>query len=239
MVQNSSFKNIFYQPEIADGVHRLDAEESRHCIKVLRRSVGDHIRLTDGKGKFYTARIQEASPTQCVFEIEEVIPIARNPYAIHIAIAPTKNAERIEWFVEKAVELGIDSITLVNCKNSERTYQKIERLHKVAVSAMKQSLKAFLPAINPLSELQAVIENTTAQGRYIAYVDASNPDHLKSVAKPGQDYLVLIGPEGDFDDVELNLALYHGFTKVSLGPSRLRTETAGLAACHILNLLNN
>lgn len=231
--------NIFYQPHITDGVLSLDPEESRHCVKVLRKNAGDTIRITDGKGSFYDATITTANASQCTFQIDKSTPSPLPAWDIHIAIAPTKNADRIEWFVEKAVELGVQAITLIECDNSERTYQKTERLTKVAVSAMKQSLKAWLPEIHGLVKIDTLISSVAAKQRFIAYVDQSNPSHLQTVASANQSYLVLIGPEGDFSHRELASAMEHGFKKVSLGQSRLRTETAGIAACHILNLINN
>lgn len=231
--------NIFYQPNISDGTHFLDAEESRHCTKVLRKKSGDLIRITDGKGFFYNARIIDASSAACTFSIEETIAVKPLSFSIHIAIAPTKNADRMEWFVEKSVELGIHKITLLECHHGERSYLKTERLHKIATSAMKQSLKASLPAIEPLIRFEKFIDGLQDTHRFIAFVDTDNPIHLKDIVQPNHHYTVLIGPEGDFSEQELNFALAHGFTKVSLGPSRLRTETAGVAACHILNLVNN
>jgi 16S rRNA (uracil1498-N3)-methyltransferase len=231
--------NLFYQPRIAEGVHYLDEDESRHCIKVLRRKKGDALHITDGHGNFYNARITSEDISKCSFEIISTIADSSRNFKIRIAISPTKNADRIEWFVEKAVEIGIDSITLIDCKHTERTHVKTDRLQKVAISAMKQSVKARLPKLESLINFNTFIRSTSGQGKFIAYVDASNPLHLKDAAKPDQDCLVLIGPEGDFSADELQLALSHGFQKVSLGSSRLRTETAGLAACHILNLINS
>jgi 16S rRNA (uracil1498-N3)-methyltransferase len=230
--------NLFYQPRIAEGVQSLDPEESRHCVKVLRKNVGDAITLTDGRGSFYDATITGVT-RECTFRVEKTTTVTPLPYHIHIAIAPTKNADRIEWFVEKCVELGINAITLIECENSERTYQKSERLMKVAISAMKQSLKAYLPVIHPLTTVDTLIKNAGERGRFIAYVDQANPAHLITQAQRSEQYLVLIGPEGDFSPNELSMAIEHGFVKVSLGQSRLRTETAGVAACHILNLINN
>ena len=229
--------NLFYQPEIHPGVNSLDAEESRHCVRVLRKKAGDKIRVTDGKGFLYEAVITRDDPHQCAFVIENTETFTPLPYSVHIAIAPTKNSDRIEWFVEKAVELGVNEITPMLCENSEREGVKIARLEKVALSAMKQSLKYFLPVIHPLTDFNKVIA-TPADGRFIAYVDSGNPDHLQHVAAPHGKYLVLIGPEGDFSMNELKAAEAAGFRKVSLGHSRLRTETAGIAACHILNLVN-
>jgi len=230
--------NLFYQPQITDGVFYLDPEESKHCIRVLRRAKGDSLKLTDGKGCFYTATITKADAQQCFFEIKEKQVGPTKPFFIHIAISPTKNPERIEWFVEKAVEIGIDEITFIHCKTTERPYIKLERLEKVAISAMKQSLKATLPKVNDVVKLDTFITQSKEESKFIAFVDRSNPAHLQSISKPGSQYLTLIGPEGDFSEHELLLALGHDFKKVSLGNSRLRTETAGLAACHILNLIN-
>ncbi len=231
--------NLFYQPRIPDGIHYLDEDESRHCIKVLRRKKGDALHITDGHGNFYNARITSEDISKCSFEIISTIADATRHFKIRIAISPTKNADRIEWFIEKAVEIGVDSIALIDCKHTERTHVKTDRLHKVAISAMKQSVKARLPKLDGLTHFDAFIKSCSSQGKYIAYVDATNPLHLKDAAKPNEDCLVLIGPEGDFSTDELQFALSHGFQKVSLGPSRLRTETAGLAACHILNLINS
>jgi 16S rRNA (uracil1498-N3)-methyltransferase len=229
--------NLFYQPLIGEGIHYLDEEESRHCVKVLRRQSGDTISITDGKGFFYEALIRKADSGQCTFDIVKQTSEKNRSFRIHIAVSPTKNTDRIEWFVEKSVEIGIDEVTLIECKNSERSYIKTERLRKVAVSAMKQSIRATLPKINEITPFDKVV-GVDATQKFIAYVDAANPAHLMNETKPGGDYLVLIGPEGDFTAQELEAAVDEQFTKVSLGESRLRTETAALAACHILALVN-
>jgi 16S rRNA (uracil1498-N3)-methyltransferase len=221
-----------------EGIHHLDEEESRHCIKVLRKNAGDTIHITDGKGFFYDAIISKPDFRKCEFAVTKTLAAADKAYQIHIAIAPTKNADRIEWFVEKATEFGIDSISLIACENSERTFLKTERLRKLAVSAMKQSLKATLPQINDLSPFSSFIKSQSGSGRFIAYVDNNNPVLLQNVAVKGEASVVLIGPEGDFSLAEVSQAIDAGFKKVSLGRSRLRTETAAIAACHILNLVN-
>lgn len=230
--------NLFYQPLISEGIHHLDEEESRHCVKVLRRNAGDPIHITDGKGFFYDAVISKPDFRKCEFSIQKTIPAEVRDYQIHIAIAPTKNADRTEWFVEKATEIGIDRITLIACENSERTFLKTERLRKLAVSAMKQSLKATLPIIEDLVPFSSLIKSSKENGRFIAFVDSSNPVQLQNVATKGGASVVLIGPEGDFSSAEVTQAIEAGFKKVSLGKSRLRTETAAVAACHILNLVN-
>jgi 16S rRNA (uracil1498-N3)-methyltransferase len=231
---------LFYQPRIPDGVFSLDAEESRHCVKVLRYKAGDVISITDGKGFFYDAVVTRADARQCEFEIKEKAAAPVKHFFIHIAISPTKNTERLEWFVEKATEFGIDAITLVDCRNTERTSMKVERLVKVAVSAMKQSVKAVLPRIAPaVVPLSDVIADCAEEEKCIAYVDPTNPVHLRDAVSREKSYCVLIGPEGDFSSDELQSAIAHGFRKVGLGPSRLRTETAGIATCHVLNLVNS
>lgn len=230
--------NLFYQPLVAEGILHLDADESRHVVKVLRKKKNDVIRLTDGKGFFYEAIISNPDAHRCTFEVQKKDQEVNRAFRIHVAISPTKNADRIEWFVEKAVEFGVDEITLVECDHTERQHVKVERLEKMAVSAMKQSLRATLPVIHPLTNFRNVILTAAASEKFIAHVDHKNENHLLKAANPGTSYIILIGPEGDFSEEELHLAAARGFTKVSLGPTRLRTETAGLAACHILNLAN-
>jgi 16S rRNA (uracil1498-N3)-methyltransferase len=230
--------NLFYQPLIPDNVHHLDSTESKHATRVLRLKAGDAIDITDGLGTRYRARITNADVQQCSFTIEEQVREPARNFFIHVAIAPTKNPDRIEWFVEKAVEFGIDAITLITCEHSERSRINTERLHKIAVSAMKQSLKLTLPVISGPLPVTEVIHRQKEPSKFIAHVDALNPDHLQHIAASGSRYLVLIGPEGDFSSNELAAAADKHFSKVSLGNSRLRTETAGLAACHILNLVN-
>jgi len=230
--------NLFYQPDITAGALHLDEDESRHAVKVLRLSEGDLLDVTDGKGAWYQCTITKADGKRCEFQIAKSTFTPKRKFQIHIAIAPTKNTDRIEWFVEKAVEMGIDRITFVNTKNSERKNLNSDRIRKVAISAMKQSQQAWLPVLSPLLSFQELVKEKASQ-KFIAFVDHQNPDHLKSLARKEEDYLVLIGPEGDFSKEELELALNHNFIKVSLGHNRLRTETAGLAACHILNLIND
>jgi 16S rRNA (uracil1498-N3)-methyltransferase len=231
--------NLFYQPQLPAGIHFLDTEESRHCIKVLRKREGDQIHLIDGQGSFYNAVIVKADAHQCDFRVVDQTREAQKDFFIHIAIAPTKNADRIEWFVEKAVEFGVNRITLLECEHSERIFLKPDRLKKIAISAMKQSLKATLPEIHGLSKVKEVIANAVESSRFIAHVDPDNRLHLQDAAQKNQRSIVLIGPEGDFSPGEVQLAVQNKFIKVSLGASRLRTETAGVAACHILNLIND
>lgn len=230
---------LFYQPEIINGVHFLDSEESRHCVKVLRKREGDEINIVDGLGGTYTALIKNADPRQCSFTIQNVVQEEKRSFHISIAIAPTKNIDRIEWFLEKVIEIGIDSVTFIECEHSERTKINYDRLQKKAVSAMKQSLRSRLPTINSLQDFAPFIKDIKADQKFIAYVDNSLPYHLKDLITPNKDYVILIGPEGDFSTEEVKLAFQAGFKAVSLGKSRLRTETAGLAAGLIFNLIND
>lgn len=229
--------NLFYQPDIPQGIHLLDREESHHAIRVLRMEKGQTLELTDGKGSFYVAKIVKADAKKCEFEVIEKKEVTKRDFQIHVAIAPTKNADRIEWFTEKATEIGIDQISFILCKNSERKSINFDRLEKVAVSAMKQSQQAWLPRLSEMTAFKEILR-ASADQKFIAHVDASNPRQLHSNAKPKKSYLVLIGPEGDFSKEELELADKNNFEKVGLGPNRLRTETAGLVACLSLNQVN-
>lgn len=229
--------NLFYHPNIRNGQYFLDENESRHCIKVLRLSNGDTINVIDGYGGRYKVRITTAHPKKCEFDIIEKHQDDPSKYFIHIAIAPTKNLDRIEWFVEKSVEFGIHRISFIQCDNSERKVIKTERIKRKVIEAAKQSLKSSVPKIDELMSFNSFVKNVDEKNKYIAYVDFENEKNLKSVASD-TSYCVLIGPEGDFTNDELTLAVEKGFQKVSLGSSRLRTETAGVAACHILNLIN-
>lgn len=230
---------IFYQPRLTHGITFLEEEESRHCVKVLRLKDNDIIQVVDGVGGLYKARIINAVAKKCEFEVIEKNEAAEKKYHIHIAIAATKNADRIEWFVEKSVEVGIDEITFLSTANSERKKINRVRIIKKAISAMKQSKKAAVPEIHEMVALSHFIPKLSGDTwKFIAYVDKDIPQHLKEAAESKHQYVVLIGPEGDFTSEEIDLALKNNFIPVSLGKSRLRTETAGLIACHTLNLIN-
>lgn len=231
---------LFYQPDIMKGSNFLTEEESKHCIKVLRHVVGDTLEVVDGAGSKFKVRITAANAKKTSFDIISHQRKEDLPYYIHIGIAPTKQIERTEWFLEKAIEIGVDEISFFFGRHSERKNINIERMHKKAVSAMKQSLKFQLPIIKLYQDLESLISHVPdKQSKYIGYVDFDNSLQLKDAVKAKESSLVLIGPEGDFNKDELEFAISKGFRKVSLGPSRLRTETAGLVACHTLNLINN
>lgn len=231
--------HIFYTPELSGNTYTLDETESKHCVRVLRLEKGDEITLVDGRGGFFTAEIADPNPKRCSINvIKSELNFGRRNFQIHVAIAPTKNIERIEWFLEKATEIGINRVTPLLCRFSERKEIKTERLEKVMVSAMKQSLKAYLPQLDQLTKFNDFISQPFDGQKFIAHCDQQHRDLLKKLVLPNQNYLILIGPEGDFSSEEIELAINAGFLPVSLGGSRLRTETAGVVACHTFNLMN-
>ena len=233
----------FYCPDIADTL-TLGEEDSKHCVRVMRMAEGDTIEVVDGNGTLYTCRITMAHPKRCAIEVlDKEVQTPHWGHRIVLAIAPTKNLDRIEWLVEKCVEMGIDRIIPLRCHNSERTVLKTERLKKIMVAAMKQSLKATLPQLDEMTPLDQVVAEPFEGTRCIAYCDALLPREqrrtLADVYRPGSDVMVLIGPEGDFSPDEVQAARAAGFQPVTLGESRLRTETAGLmavAAVHALDM---
>ncbi len=232
----------FYCPDIADTLV-LGEEDSKHCVKVLRMGEGDTIEVVDGNGTLYTCRIMMAHPKRCAIEVLES---EKQPphwgHQIVLAIAPTKNLDRIEWLVEKCVEMGVDRIIPLRCHNSERTVLKTERLRKIMVSAMKQSLKATLPQLDEMTPIEQVIAEPFVGTRCMAYCDALLPREdrqtLPRVYKRGENVMVLIGPEGDFSPEEVQTAREADFIAVTLGESRLRTETAGMMAVACIHALD-
>ena len=230
--------HVFYTPDIQK-TNELPEEEAQHCTRVLRLSIGDEITLTDGKGSFYKAEITAATNKRCLVAIKETIfqkPLW--PCHLHIAMAPTQNMDRNEWFAEKATEIGFDELTFLNCRYSERKVIKTERIEKILVSAVKQSLKATKPVLNEMTDFNKFITRDFEGQKFIAHCYEGDKPLLKDVICPGEDALVLIGPEGDFSEEEVKKAIANGFQSISLGKSRLRTETAALVACHTMNLLN-
>lgn len=229
---------LFYTPDIQTS-HVLSEEESQHCVRVLRYTRGDEILLTDGKGNTYTARITNPHPKHCEFEVltQEKQQKAHDFY-LHIAIAPTKNIERMEWMVEKCTEIGVDEITPLLCRFSERKQIRTDRLEKIVLSAAKQSLTPYLPKLNELTDYDTFVRQATEETKFIAHCYKEDKRELKDEIRRGKSVLVLIGPEGDFSEQEVEEALALGFVPVSLGNSRLRTETAGVVACHTAVLMN-
>jgi len=229
----------FYNPDIVNGDLHLDEEESKHCIKVLRKKEGDLIAVFDGQGGIYKCRLINTRDKKVEYEVLEK-QIAELPTcSIHIAIAPTKNIERTEWFLEKSIEVGIQHISFLQCENSERKRINMERMVKKAISAMKQSQNAIMPLIDDIVPFNDFLINAGAGAqKVICHADMVKEAFLLHTALKGAAYLVMIGPEGDFSREEMILAEKKGFKPVSLGKSRLRTETAGLVACILLNALN-
>jgi 16S rRNA (uracil1498-N3)-methyltransferase len=231
--------NVFYLPEIRGNSAELNQEESRHCIRVLRMQEGYKVHLMNGKGSIYEAVISDPDPRACKLEIIKEIEIRiMRSYQLTVAIAPTRNIDRYEWFLEKSTEIGIDRIVPIICQHSERKEVKIERLEKILVSAMKQSGQPFLPELSKPVSFKNLINQPFNGYKFIAHCEDTVKKELKNEITPAKNVLILIGPEGDFDTAEINLAVENGFRPVSLGDSRLRTETAGLVACHTVCLVN-
>jgi 16S rRNA (uracil1498-N3)-methyltransferase len=228
--------HLFYQPE---PISVLSEDDSRHAIKTLRLSVGDAIVVTDGHGNRYSAVITVADSRRCQFRIIDTQTTAPRSFSVRICVAPTKNLDRIEWFVEKAVEVGIERISFFFGQHSERRVLKLERLEKIAVAAMKQSLQSFMPQLDEAVPFGELLKTVTEEQRFIAHLPVDEPTvNLAKAAVSSGQYVVLIGPEGDFSANEINKASDAGFQMVTLGSNRLRTETAALTACQILNFIN-
>jgi 16S rRNA (uracil1498-N3)-methyltransferase len=232
---------LFYNADIDIKTSSItfDKIESKHIVRVLRKKESDVLQITNGKGLLFDAKIIVPSDKKCIAEIIQVQKKSKPwSYYLHIAIAPTKNNDRIEWFLEKATEIGIDEITPVICNNSERRIVKLERFEKIIQSAMKQSLKFTLPKINEPVKFNAFINQNFEGTICIAHCEEQNKQKLQSLVKPSEKITILIGPEGDFSLGEITKALEKKFIPISLGESRLRTETAGLVAVNIVSFIN-
>ncbi|MEJ6777676.1 MAG: 16S rRNA (uracil(1498)-N(3))-methyltransferase [Crocinitomicaceae bacterium] len=227
---------LFYDPNISPKYHkyRLSEEESKHVVRVLRMKTGDEIGILNGKGSLYTCEIVVDNPKRCDLKVNGVKTENKPISEIHIAVGPTKQMERIEWFIEKATEIGITEVTLIECENSERIKIKTDRLEKKAVSAMKQSHRTFLPKINPLTNVNHFIKNNP--NGLIAHCFDENRAHINDVFT-SVNCPILIGPEGDFTLEEIKLAKEYGYKTITLGENRLRTETAALYTCMQAKLL--
>ena len=230
---------FFYSDKIFDDIIILPENEAHHILNVLRKNQGDTLIIVDGKGGWYETVLVTDEIQNCKLRIiEKKEKYGKPNHYIHIAIAPPKSHDRAEWFVEKSVEIGVQEISFVLTKNSERNNIKMNRIKKRAVSSMKQSLRAYLPQINDILSFGDFVETCSNSEKYVGYLRDGNTNFLLSITKPGDNYCVLIGPEGDFDPEEIKHALTFGFQCISLGENRLRIETAGLVACHILNIMN-
>jgi 16S rRNA (uracil1498-N3)-methyltransferase len=231
--------HLFYTPDITLPDYTLSEEESKHAIRVLRLQLHDEVILVDGKGGKYTAQITDANPKKTLLQIaHSQQEFGKRTHYLHIAVAPTKNIERLEWFLEKATELGIDTITPIICDRSERKEVKTERLNKIITSAVKQSIKAYHPLLNEAISFKQFIEPGLEGAGFVAHCMEGEKPLLAQLIKPQGHYTILIGPEGDFTPQEITLAQAAGYIGISLGEARLRTETAALAACFEINMLN-
>lgn len=232
---------LFYNPDLDHNTLQIafDKIESKHIVKVLRKKEGDKIQITNGKGLLFISQISNANEKKClanIFKVDQKKQ-SRNFY-LHIAISPTKNNDRLEWFLEKATEIGIDEITPIICDNSERKVIKTDRLEKITVAAMKQSLQYHLPKLNEAITLTEFVNKEHFQKKLIAHCENFDKKHIKETVKPKENVLILIGPEGDFSTNEIQLAIEKKFTPITLGNTRLRTETAALVAVQNISFIN-
>ncbi|PIE99826.1 MAG: 16S rRNA (uracil(1498)-N(3))-methyltransferase [Maribacter sp.] len=232
---------LFYNPDLDNSVSQFvfTPEESRHIVKVLRKKEGDNLLITNGKGYVFESKIIVADTKKCKAQVISSTKKHRKMYWFHLVVAPTKSNERFEWFLEKATEIGVDEITPIICERSERKIVKQERMEKVLQSAMKQSMQAYLPKLNPITTYNDFMEQERKGLLFIAHCQNSEKMELKRRVAPDKDVTILIGPEGDFSKSEMDKAYEKGFLPVSLGQNRLRTETAAIVACTTVNLINN
>ncbi len=230
--------HIAYTPDIDSEIYTLDEQESFHCIKVLRLTEGDKLVLLNGRGGIFKVRIDDIKDKRCMVRVinHEKIEKKRN-YNLHIAIAPTKKMDRFEFFIEKSTEIGIDNITPIITQHSERKKIKHERLEAIITAAMKQSINPFRPVLNDMVTIKELLTKELPDNKYIAHCKGENRTNFYTIKKPGKDIIILIGPEGDFSNEEIDKAKEKGFIEIALGESRLRTETAGIVACHSLSIL--
>ncbi len=231
---------LFYNPTIDETTETFsfDKEESKHIIKVLRKKDSDILHVTNGFGLLFKTEITLASDNKCTVKILSFEKIETPKYRLHLAVAPTKMNDRYEWFLEKATEIGIAEITPVICDRSERKVINLERFEKIILSAMKQCNQMYLPKLNPAISLKEFLKTKKTGISLIAHCEETNKKSLKSVIAPNTDYTILIGPEGDFSSKEIELALENSYIPVSLGETRLRTETAAMVACHSVVFTN-
>ena len=231
---------LFFNPEITENYpdFSFPREESKHIVRVLRKKEGDTLYITNGKGWLFTAEIVSANPNNCKASIVSKELQPKREYKLHMVVAPTKMNDRYEWFLEKVTEIGVDIITPIICDNSERKVVKAERFNKIIQSAMKQSLQCYLPKLNDAISFKDYIKQDFTEQKFIAHCEETDRKSLKKESKSNQDVTILIGPEGDFSVKEITMAIQNKFIPVALGETRLRTETAAIAACHTIALIN-
>lgn len=228
---------IFYQNSILSGINSLSEEESRHCAQVLRHEKGDEIVVFDGIGGNHRAILTQVSKKSCDFEVVESEYAPKKKFHMHLAIAPTKNADRMEWLIEKLSEIGVDEVTFIQTRHSERKKLRLDRLEKKAISAMKQSGNPFLLKLNELTPIDSFLLKNDANIKLIAHVDDSHR-YISESLDQNKSVSILIGPEGDFSKEEVEQAKASGFNPISLGQNTLRTETAGFVVCCVVNIVN-
>ena len=231
---------LFYNASISEATtqYRFDKDESRHIVKVLRKKEGDHIYITNGKGWCFLAKITMADIRRCEIIITSSELKSPIPYTLHMAVAPTKMNERYEWFLEKATEIGVTEITPVICEHSERKIIKTERFERIIEAATKQSLQYYKPKLNPAVTLNNFLSQEHSGKLFIAHCEDTQRNTMKEVISPKDNVTVLIGPEGDFSSLEITIALKNGFLPLTLGKTRLRTETAAVVACQNIAFIN-
>ena len=231
---------LFYNPNISpnDSEFSFDKEESKHIVKVLRKTEGNILHVTNGLGNLFTTEIILASEKKCIVSIIKIETHQPTDFYVHLAVAPTKMNERFEWFLEKATEIGIHEITPIICDRSERKIINNERFDKIIQSAMKQSLQFFMPKLNDPQTFQNFILQPNAGNLCIAHCEETEKKLLKNNVTKNEKYTILIGPEGDFSEKEIKFAIENKFSPVSLGNTRLRTETAAIVACHSIVFAN-
>jgi len=236
---NVQIMQWFFNKDLTGNIIGFDAEESKHCVRVLRLKQGDQIKLTDGNGTLASATLIDDNIKKCTIRVDEIKNFEKPwNYSLQIAVSPTKNIARFEWFCEKATEIGIDKIIPLQCEHSERIHINYDRLKKILISAMKQSQQPWLPELSEMMTFSKLIKSNFPGQKFIAYVDENHQNTLKNTCQPNKDVIILIGPEGDFSKEEIQTAISSEFDPVSLGPNRLRTETAAIVACHTIALIN-
>ncbi|UOQ64457.1 16S rRNA (uracil(1498)-N(3))-methyltransferase [Hymenobacter volaticus] len=229
--------HTFYAPDLAGPTYTLPEDESKHAVRVLRLTAGETVELVNGRGSVFQAEVEAADAKRCRLRVVQEQQVSRRPYFVHVAVAPTKNLDRMEWLVEKATEIGVDRLSFLRCARSERRELKLDRLHKIAVSALKQSGQAWLPEMDELVDFAAFLPTVAGDTTFIAHLEEGERTSLARVAAHGTGCCVLIGPEGDFTPQEIEAAFARGIRPVTLGASRLRTETAALAAMHTVHVV--
>jgi 16S rRNA (uracil1498-N3)-methyltransferase len=232
---------LFFSDNVISDVIILDLQESKHCIKVLRKSVGDVVNVVDGVGNFYKGETVLISKKGCQIKINEILnDYGKKKYYIHIAISPIKNHDRLEWFIEKSVEIGIDEISFIQCERTLRKNIKLERINRIAITAMKQTLKAKLPKINQIENFNSFLDRCNEKTKFICHLENNERKNLFSFKESiinSSGSCILIGPEGDFTSKEISISKKNSFIPISLGESRLRTETAGVVSCNLINAI--